>query len=446
MLKAGFAEVDITPTGVVHLLGYFTERLSDEALDPLFAKAAVLDDGHSTAAILVLDSAAVVKDDAQTIRHAICSDPGLSIDEVLITATHTHTAPSPVELFPTGLDREYVDRILIPGAIRAITSACKNVAEVSIEMGEAAEQELAFTRRHFMADGSVKTNPRKGDPHIVKPEREPYHTVRVYSFRSSERLTGLLVLAANHCDTIGGNKVSADWPGQMANALKDHFGNDVPVIFLCGCSGDVNHFDPTNPDPQTSYDEAIRIGTGYARFALEALKNTRPVAAENVSVVKRTVRIPRRSITQEEIWRAKQILNNSSRTVTAQLKSEDLAIGNPAVEAFYADQLLGLSESSKGKDAEDVAIACLAVDKHAFAFLPGEVFTDIGEQIRTESPFEITSTIELFEHFWGYIPLKKHFERGGYEPRSTRYNCLAQNAGKLLIQNVGELLKQLQGD
>src|SRR6267378_1374306 len=62
-LKAGAATVDITPTEFpVIVNGMFEERKADKALDPLFAKCIVLDDGHIKLAIVVADSCMLPRD------------------------------------------------------------------------------------------------------------------------------------------------------------------------------------------------------------------------------------------------------------------------------------------------------------------------------------------------------------------------------------------------
>src|SRR5882762_7908883 len=62
-LRAGASAVDITPTEFpVIVNGMFEERIADKALDPIFAKCIVLDDGHIKLAIVVADSCMLPRD------------------------------------------------------------------------------------------------------------------------------------------------------------------------------------------------------------------------------------------------------------------------------------------------------------------------------------------------------------------------------------------------
>jgi len=441
MLTAGFAEVDITPQGSWPLAGYFNERRSSGVLAPLFAKAAVLGDGRQRVAIVVLDSIGVWRQDSEAIRRAVASAVP-SIDEVLITATHTHTAPAPADLFGAGEAREYIERVLRPGAVQAIKLAAERGSGVTVKTGEVQEHGLAFIRRFWMKDGRVITNPPKGDPSIVRPERQPDHTVRVFAFEQGSALTGLIVCATNHCDTIGGDRISAEWPGLMARAIERGLG-DLPVLYLNGFAGDVNHFDPANPAHQASYEEAQRIGTAYAGFALQALNAARPASVDRVIAKHARVGTPLRKLSADELARARALVAQPVAAAGARMTAEEMAKGDPAVERLFAQQLLSLGEDVKGKTTEPVEIAALALGEHAFVFLPGEPFTDLGDRIRQGSPFATTTMVELYEHFFGYIPMPEHFPRGGYEPRSTMHNRLAPEAGPMLIDAAIDLLRSM---
>ena len=114
MLKVGFAEVDITPADSQLLAGYFNPRPSTGALDPLYARAVVFDDGTRRAGVVVLDSIGVWRHDSSAIRAAI------DFDDVFISATHTHTAPSPVCIFYSGDSRNYIEGVLRPDGVYAI--------------------------------------------------------------------------------------------------------------------------------------------------------------------------------------------------------------------------------------------------------------------------------------------------------------------------------------
>jgi neutral ceramidase len=58
-LRAGAARVEITPPAGGPMAGYFHERRSTGVLDPLYARALVLDDGTWRIGIVAVDAIAL---------------------------------------------------------------------------------------------------------------------------------------------------------------------------------------------------------------------------------------------------------------------------------------------------------------------------------------------------------------------------------------------------
>ena len=91
--RVGAAAVPINPPLGIALAGYYHERGSEGVLDDIFAKATVLDDGRTRAAIVVCDLISMPKWIVAEARQIIESQTGIPGINVLIAATHTHTAP-----------------------------------------------------------------------------------------------------------------------------------------------------------------------------------------------------------------------------------------------------------------------------------------------------------------------------------------------------------------
>ena len=51
-LRAGFAEVEITPSPGVHKAGWLTDIVGDRVLDPLYARTAILECAGSALAFI----------------------------------------------------------------------------------------------------------------------------------------------------------------------------------------------------------------------------------------------------------------------------------------------------------------------------------------------------------------------------------------------------------
>src|SRR5437867_950458 len=92
-LQLGAAAVPINPPAGIGLAGYYHERGNEGVLDDILAKAVVLDDGSTRAAIVVCDLISMPKWMVVEARKQISERTGISGANVMIAATHTHTAP-----------------------------------------------------------------------------------------------------------------------------------------------------------------------------------------------------------------------------------------------------------------------------------------------------------------------------------------------------------------
>ena len=71
--------------------------------------------------------------------------------------------------------------------------------------------------------------------------------------------------------------------------------------------------------------------------------------------------------------------------------------------------------------------------------LPGEIFVELGLEIKKKSPFRHTITAELANGAIGYSPNAEAYEQGNYEPVSAR--C-AKGSGEALVKSALKLLKE----
>ena len=90
-LKAGVSRVEITPSALMEMYGYANRKCGPASgtHDPLFAKVLVLESGDTRMALVTLDLGSMVSDN---LRRDVASK--LKIPLLLLSASHTHSAPS----------------------------------------------------------------------------------------------------------------------------------------------------------------------------------------------------------------------------------------------------------------------------------------------------------------------------------------------------------------
>src|SRR6266550_3117622 len=105
--RAGAATSNITPRLGVSINGYFNDRIATHIHDELHARCLVLDDGRTRLAIAVCDSCMIPRELMDAGKQLIQQRTGIAADHVLISATHTHTAPTCVSLLQSEADAHY---------------------------------------------------------------------------------------------------------------------------------------------------------------------------------------------------------------------------------------------------------------------------------------------------------------------------------------------------
>src|SRR5262245_35130433 len=99
VFRAGAATSNITPPLGVSLNGGMSDRAADYIHDELHARCLVLDDGQTKLAIVVCDSCMLPQSLLNDAKHLAHSHTGIALDHILISATHTHSAPTVTGVF-----------------------------------------------------------------------------------------------------------------------------------------------------------------------------------------------------------------------------------------------------------------------------------------------------------------------------------------------------------
>lgn len=389
-LKAGYGEVDITPELGHTMPGYFNERRADGVLDPLHCKALVLSRGDTTLAIAALDLLGVKAGLANKIREAVAEKTGIPADHVFVHTTHTHTGVT---------SSEVADRL--PGqvaeAVAKAKAAC--VDEPRVTFGSKEEYTVAFIRRYLMKDGSVRTNPGRNNPDIVRPIGTIDPAVNVITFQSAKTL---LVNFGLHLDCVGGTKYSADYPFHMTTAVKESLGDDWNILFLNACCGNVNHINVKDKDQLKGYEDSRRIGRTLAEAVLDAHENARTIPIDALDARTETVMCPAREVPDEMLQWARQQMNADKTKASVRKFNEQTP-----------SRLLALAER-KGTERPSEVIA-YRIGPVGLVGLPAEVFVEVGRDIKTHSLLEPTLIVELTGGSMGYVPHPRGYDEGGYE-------------------------------
>lgn len=431
--QVGAALVVINSPVGTPLAGYYSQRGGEGVLDDLLAKTLVVSDGKSRAAIVVCDLISMTREIVVEARRLIETETGIPGANVLIAATHSHTGP--VLARESALDdltggssvqgRAYTDQL--PRLIaNSVVQAHQRLTPALVSHASEHEDDLAFCRRFWMRDGTVGWNPGKLNAEIVRPVGSVDPEVGVVYFESPARKPLLtLVNYAMHPDTVGGTRLSADYPGAMARILAGYKGPDMLTLFTNGACGDLNHINVQWDGPQKGPEEAHRLGTILAAAVFKAYMRLTPLEDCTLSVKSSIVELPLAPITELEVAQAREIASNPA--------------GAKFLEQVHAYKVLDVQ--ARGGKPYEVEVQVIALGREiAWVSLPGEIFVDLGLSVKAASPFQLTQIVELANGAIGYIPHRSAYAEGNYEVISAR--CAAGSGEKLVTAAV-TLLREL---
>jgi Neutral/alkaline non-lysosomal ceramidase, N-terminal len=433
-LRAGAAAVAITPPAGIPMAGYYSERGAQGIHDDLFAKAIVIEQGGTKAALVALDLIAAPRDLVEDARAAIeraCYVPGAN---VMISATHSHTGPIVDTKNRFGGQSELVKsyRGSLPSKIaEAVRQAESRLTAVTLSGARGQESSIAFNRRFHMKDGTVGWNPGKGNPKIIKPAGTIDPDVPVLFFETADKKpVATYVNYAVHLDNIGEPLISADMPATLSRCLADFTGPEMVTLFTAGCCGDVNHVDVHWNAPQRGFANPARMGIILAGEVLRTWPRLAPIDPAPLRVKSEKVTLPLAKFEKDDIEQA--------QATVARMSGE--ASKRPAfMEMVQAFKVLDVAERNGKPHEVEVQVIALG-DDVAWVSLPGEIFTELGLAIKQDSPFPTTIIAELANGLLGYIPSRRAYAQGNYEVVSAR--C-GPGSGELLVDAAVKMLQEL---
>ncbi len=415
-LAVGYGEADLNAPLGGSMPGYFADRKATGVIDPLLARAVAFRRGEVSGALVSLDLVAYGADQVKLCRDAVTAATRIPPAHVWVHATHSHTGAATPRRFTSDAESIvpgiYVGEVdeawsaTIPGRVaEAVKSALDKARPTEIELGQATAPGLAFYRRFKMKDGTIRTNPGRGNPDVVAPAGEIDPVVTAYRFPGSKTL---LVIFGLHPDVVGGTQYSADYPRHLVDRLREQFGKDWGVLFLNAACGDINHIDVANAHQGGGVAESTRIGRALGDAAIRALEKPEALMGDEIAFASRVVPSRLRTVPEDVVKESERLLREEPEKAQS-------------FNGLFAPAALVLGRT---KDREQTAeIAAMRLGPTALVGMPGEIFVELARIVQHDSPFDPTRVIGLTNGALGYIPHAEAYEQGGYESgyRSARF-------------------------
>jgi len=441
-ILAGAAAVDTTPTKLPVIVngGFLTKRAS-QITDRLYSRCLVLQQGDLRVAIVVVDMCVMPRELLDETKQLARKATGIPTDRILISATHTHSAPSVMGALGTDRDDEYA-RFLPGRIVESIKLAARNLAPAKVGWAVVKDFEHTRCRRWiFRPDCMIadpfgeKTvrammHPGHNSPRHVGPAGPIDPDLSLLSVQSPDgRPVALLANYSMHY--YGGVRaISADYFGRFAAAMQRRTGKDdqaPPVVMMSqGTSGDLHWMDYSRPRPKRdvdAYAEAI------AKLAGEAYGKIQHHSSVPLAMAERKLTLPRKVPDAKRLAWAKKIVDKMGDR-PPRSKPEVYAR-----EAFFL----------RDEPSRELKLQAIRIGDLGITAMSCEVFGITGLKIKAASPLPTTFNIELANGEDGYIAPPEQHALGGYTTWPARTAGLEVQAEPKIVEVVLQLLEKVAG-
>ena len=394
-LFLGVSREDITPEIGTCLYGYFPDFHSESIADNLTLTAFVFKSGN-TKAVMISACVCIIHD---SLADELCSEIAALINtnrnNIIISATHTHTGPALADSDGWGgIDFKYYNRIFKPAVLKAVKEADKKIEPVTMAVGY-GKSKVGVNRREICADNTIAFGQNKWG--VYNPE------MTVISFKNDEgKIISTMIhygchgTAAGHCTAI-----SRDWSGIMTDAVDAVYGGIT--AFFNGTEGDVG---PRISNGLTIGDMTYvrELGAVASSDSLKVYENISKYENAGISVKSAIVKIPLLPrISYEEAEKGYSKFEGDICNI-AMFERE-----------YYKKVMSSYDVGYEEKEYFEVNQTIIKIGNIVFVSFPFELFSEIG--MRIDYAFTDLKILPLSNSngMQLYFPTEDQLCRGGYE-------------------------------
>jgi hypothetical protein len=445
-LRVGTAKVDVNPTQLPVLInGGMLTRSAENIQSTVNARAVVLDDQRERLAIVVVDSCMMSRELLDEAKHLAASRTQLRPDRILISATHTHTAPSSMGALGTEADPNYTP-LLRQRLADAIVAAEQNLqpAEVGWACGEAAD--FTAVRRWVRRPDRVEVDPF-GNPTVranMHAARDPNNAIGptgpedpqlcMIGFRARKDGRPLALISNFSMHYFGDRAIGPDYFGRYCDAMEKYLANEAsaaepPLVLMShGCSGDIwrrDYFLPPAKEEATIDDYTAGLVTMAQK--IYGTMQFQPMA--ELKMVEQRLPMRYRVPDAQRLAWAEQLV---------------AAMGDRPpknnTEVYAREQVI-----LHRLQSTEIVLQAIRIGDIAIASTPNETYALTGLKLKLQSPLPQTMVIELANGGDGYIPPPEQHVLGGYNTWAARTAGLEVTAEPRIVAASLKLLEEVVG-
>jgi len=415
-LQAGVGRATITPPVGIYQIGFTRQSGSRSIRDDLYATALVLGNGQNKAALVSCDLLFLHPEVISRVRADAGARTGISLQNIMFCCTHTHSGPI-VYALPDSDERErgYVTNLvyLLSGAV---CMANDSMREAHIAAGKGSVQ-IGINRRAKRPDGTMAIGENPAGPVDTKvglirldtPDGAPI---------------ALVVNYACHPVILGPRSlaISADYPGQAREIVEQITG--AKMLFVQGACGNINPLGGVRDS-----DENVKwLGAMLGGEVIRAYHGLTLEPLSTVKAISKTVPVPLAPLAEElqgQESRGGRVSQHRPWPWKVEVHEEQGQLSTP-----------GEMQALRLNDAVVVGA-------------PGEVFVEIGLEVKDRSSLNNTFFAAYTNGCISYIPVPEAYPEGGYEVSRAYIGYrlpapVSPLTAELMVNTALELIGKLQ--
>ncbi len=371
-------------------------------------------------AIVVCDVIVVTREDVQVALAEIEKTTGIPAANILISATHTHHAPSTIVVHGYSRDELFCQR-LREGIVQAVQQADANLGnnESYFYFHQGEENTIGGNSRLLLADGTIWWVGPRTD--AVRPTGPFDPQLPVLVFRDADdQLQALMYNHSTHTiGTCNGDVRSPSFYGLTAQELETELGGSV--CFLPGAFGSTHNVTEVPPP------EAVKRIKGVINEAMDLAK---PMSVDKLASLQRPftfkVRTFDEGVEDEKVssYCRKRVPDGADSTINVFRNMRQV----------LAPQQGQLRETT---------LITMVIGEVAIVGVPGELFTRLGVALKERSPFQHTYVVSLTNDWMGYLPDREAHTLGGYQTWMGLHSYAEEGTGERMVNEALRMLQQL---
>lgn len=387
---AGAAKINITPDIPIRMSGYANRSEPFTGVhDSIYATALAFENGQTRMVMVAADVIGFSHEFVDQTKTRIKNATGVTEDQVLIVAAHNHGGPVTSVYTGSSTDAEEAYYEELKNKLALLTKkAFENIQPAKIGAGKGICQ-MNVNRRARHAEGGIwlGRNPAGPCDHEVA-------IIRIDDLQDNP----IAAYMNWPCHaTVSGQEntmITGDWPGAAARSFT--LQTNILVMVTAGASADINPI----YGPNAKFNDIAAIGHVLGEEAVRIFENIETHSPSEIQMIQAVFMAP----------------------------------GKKRSESRMAPVSLEESENQM------IRIAVCKIGSILLAGISGELMTEIGMEIKEQSPYKNTFIVTHCNGSNGYLCTDKAYEEGGYEPMVSK---TMPGTEKAIRENIVLLLQRM---